>query len=224
MRWLAVLGLSMAMIATAHADPAPTFAVGLRAKDSLADKMSVDLEAALRTAGTKKSATYRSKGTRKDLVAALVAADCMITEEGCAVTAGATLGVDYMLVGKIETRGKRFILDLDVIRVSNGKRIRSQRDYATTSTPAAKWARAIFARLVDDATGELLLSSNADRGVVLVDGKAVTELFQRRATVPSLALGTHALEVRSTGFKSYSGDVTIDGTTKLSIVLEPDTN
>jgi hypothetical protein len=220
MRTLAVLSLVAMLWTPAFADspePPPTFAVGLRAKDALADKIALSLEGALRDAGKKKSAAYRAKGTRKDLVAALVAADCMITLPGCA---GTKLDVDYVLVGVLETRGHRFILDLDVIRVSSGKRVRSIRDLASASTTAQKWARTVFARIVDDATGDLLLSSNAARGVVVVDGQPVTELFERHATVTNLSLGTHALEIRSDGYKPYTGDMTIDGTTKLSILLE----
>lgn len=219
MRLLVVI-LAILVAIPAHAEPAPTFAVGLRAKDFRADKIALSLEAALRTAGTKKSATYRSTTTRKQLVGALVAADCMITQDDCPVAAGTKLGVDYMLVGTIESRGKLFILELEVIHVQTGKRVRSLREHAPMSTTAAKWARTIFARVIDDATGELVISSNAERGTVLVDGKAVTELFQRRATVTGLSLGTHAIEIRADGYKPYTDEVSVDGPTKLSVLLE----
>jgi hypothetical protein len=219
MRWLAIVLL---LTTIAHADPAPSFAVGLRSKDRGADDITLALETALRTAGTRKTATYRSTTTRKQLVAALVKADCMITEEGCAVAAGNLLGVDYMLVGITDLRGRRFELTLDVIKVANGKRVRSLRDLSPPSNNATTWARTIFSRVIDDATGELILTANVSRGVVLLDGKPVTELFERRASVPDIAVGTHALEIRATGHKTYSGDVTIEGPTKLSIMLEPD--
>ncbi len=220
MRPLAIVLAILFAMPSAHAEPAPTFAVGLRAKDFRADKIALSLEAALRTAGTKKSATYRSTTSRKQLVAALVAVDCMITESDCPAAAGAKLGVDYVLAGTIESRGKLFILDLDVIHVQTGKRVRSLREHAPMSTTAAKWARTIFTRVIDDATGDLVISSNAERGTVFVDGKAVTELFQRRATVPGLSLGTHAIEIRADGYKPYTDDVSVDGPTKMSVLLE----
>lgn len=55
---------------------------------------------------------------------------------------------------------------------------------------------------------------------MLVDDKAVTELFQRRATVTGLSLGTHAIEIRADGYKPYADEVSVDGPTKLSVLLE----
>lgn len=218
-RLLASAVLIAALAAPARAD-APTFAVDLRSKDGLADKLAGTLEDALRAAGSAKTADYRAKGTRKDRIAASTDACPNALTPACAVAIGGTLGVDYLFAGTLETRGKRVMIAIDMVSVRTGKRVRSLRDYAPSSTDARKWARSIYDRLVDHATGSLQISCNAPRAAILVDGQPATELYQGRGTVDGLALGTHAIEIRAPGYKPYVGEVTIDGATPLNVLLE----
>jgi hypothetical protein len=198
----------------------PTFAIDLRSKDALADKVTSTLEDAMRAIGAAKTADYRAKGTRKDRVAASTD-DCpnALTSR-CATAIGSKLGVDYMFAGVIETRGTRFVLSLDVFNVKTGARTRSLRDLMASPVDAKKWARRVMERIVDTATGTLELTCSAQRAVVLVDGHQISEVYQGRASIGGLPLGTHALEIRATGYKSYVGDITIDGETKLNVLLD----
>jgi hypothetical protein len=111
---------------------------------------------------------------------------------------------------------------MSVVNVKTKKRVRSMRDVIARSTPPKRWAKAIYARSIDEETGELAISSNAPRAVVLVDGQKVTELFESRVTLTGLSIGVHAIELRAPGFKPYTDDVTVDGMTKLSVLLEPE--
>jgi PEGA domain-containing protein len=79
----------------------------------------------------------------------------------------------------------------------------------------------VYARIADDASGELLITSNARRGEVLIDGLPVTELFEGHATVSNLALGTHELVIRASGYHAFDVDVTVDGRTQESVLLDP---
>ncbi len=204
----------------AHAEP-PTFAIDLRAKEALADKIATPLEEAFRKLGSARSAEYRSKGTKKDRVAASTD-DCPNARTAeCAVVIGTKLGVDFVFAGWVERKNTKFLLELDMFSVRSGKRVRSIRDYAPPNVDAKKWALSVFTRIVDTSTGSLQISSNALRATVFVDGQRVTELYQGRALVTGLVLGTHALELRAEGFKTYVDDVAIDGTTPVNVLLQP---
>jgi hypothetical protein len=46
-------------------------------------------------------------------------------------------------------------------------------------------------------------------------------LFDGRATLNGIAIGTHQLVIRAKGFKPLELDVTVDGQTRLNLLLEP---
>lgn len=214
-----ILVLLVVVGGIAHAEP-PTFAIDLRAKEALADRIAVPLEEAFRKFGSAKTAEYRSKGTRKDRVKASTD-ECPNARSGeCAQVIGGKLGVDFMFAGLVEQKNRKWVLELDMFSVRTGKRVRSIRDYAPTNIDPKKWALAVFTRIIDTSTGTLKISSNATRAIVFVDGQQATELFQGRGEVSGLAMGTHAIEIRATGFKTYVGDVTIDGTTPVNVLLD----
>lgn len=213
---LVVVGLA----GVAAAEPAPTFAIDLRSKDALADKATAALEDSFRTLGSAKTATWRSKGTRKDRIAASTD-DCpnALTAK-CAAEIGAKLGVDYVFAGWVESRNKKLVLALDVFSVKSGNRLRSLRDYAPNPTDPKRWARSILDRVTDTSTGSLEITCNAQRATVWIDGQQVTELFGGRASITDLVLGTHALEIRAAGYKTYVDEVTIDGATPINVLLQ----
>lgn len=215
---IAICLLLVAGIARAEA---PTFAIDLRGKEALADKMAASLEEAFRKLGSAKSADYRSKGTKKDRVAASTEACPNAMTAACAAVIGGKLGVEFVFAGHVETRNKKFLLELDMFSVRSGKRVRSLRDYAPSTVDPKKWALAVFTKLVETSTGSLQISSNAQHGEVFVDGQRVAELYQGRAMVSGLVLGMHKLELRAAGFKPYVDDVTVDGTTPVNVLLQP---
>lgn len=219
---MAMTALAVIGVCThARADDAPTFAVQLRSWDKLADTMTFALANELRAAGRAKTAAYRAKGTHKDFVAANTE-PCVVTETACAAQIGARLGVDYVIVGEVETRGRRFVLAASVIHVKTAKRVRSLRDMTERAGSAKKWARRVYDRIVDSEAGELAIASNVPRAVIWLDGEKVAELFESRATLLGLAIGAHVIELRAPGFKPYRGEVVVDGRSKLSVLLEPE--
>lgn len=221
MRALVCCLILAATITTARADPgAPTFAIDLRSRDGLADKITIALEDALRDRGAVKAAHYRAKGTRKDRVAASTDHCPSALTLACASEIGAKLGVDYVFAGEVAARGQRFVLTLDIVNVDTKKRVRSLRDVTATATTARAWAKVVFDRIADNVTGSLAISSNVSRAVVYVDGQQATELYQRRALVAGLALGRHAIELRAPGYKTYADEVVVDGDTQLNVLLD----
>ena len=130
------------------------------------------------------------------------------------------VGVTHELVGQLDRRGARYTLTLALIDTSTHKRVRSLRETATEKTDVRRWAAVLLAKLLDEGTGELVLVANARRGYVLVDGQVVTELYEGRATIAGLALGTHEVAIRAVGYKPFSVEIEIDGRNEQSFLLE----
>ena len=134
---------------------------------------------------------------------------------------GAKLGVTHTITGKLEKRGARYTVTLSLINLATKQRVRSLRDTTTDKADVRRWANALYTRTLDEGTGELVIVANARRGQVLVDGMPVTELYDGSATIAGLALGLHQVEIRASGYKPFSVDVTIDGNAKETFLLDP---
>jgi TolB-like protein len=208
--WLAV---------PAFADPKPTIAV---AGIDGADSESVPLATTLtRTLQSMKTGRYQVKGTAKQIAAALVKAECRVTQTACAVAVGSALGVDYVLAGEVTKRGKHQVLVLALVNVTTKQRVRSIRENVASSIDAKRWGRMLYQKLVEAELGELTVATNAQQGEIVIDGHVVGALFEGRATLNGIAIGTHQLVIRAKGFKPLELDVTVDGQTRLNLLLEP---
>jgi len=131
------------------------------------------------------------------------------------------LGVTHELVGQLDRRGVRYLLTLALIDTSTKKRVRSLRETSTEKADVRKWANTLLAKILDEGTGELVLVANARRAQVLVDGLPVAELYEGRATISNIALGTHEVEIRAVGYRPFSVEVEIDGRNEQTILLDP---
>lgn len=204
----------LAVIATPAFADERTIAARVDAKDTGSAKTAIALTKALRVAA-------KSKTSAKDFDDAVAAADCAMTRPSCAASIGAALGVTHILVGQLERRGSRSTVTLSLINVQTKQRVRSIREAAPAKLDVRRWARTLHARMLDDGTGELLIVANAKRGQILIDGLAVGELFEGRATLAGIALGTHQLEIRANGYRPFSTDVSVDGRSEQTLLLEP---
>ena len=196
----------------AHADGT---AVRIDAKDTDAGKRADELTKALRALATK---GHKAAPTAKATDAAIASADCSVRQPACAAAVGAKLGATHVLVGQVEKRGARYTITLSLINVDTKQRVRSLRD--TSGADARKWARSLYARILDAGSGEIVLAANAQRGQVLLDGLPVTELYAGRATISNVALGAHQLEIRAAGYRPFTTDVTVDGRTEQNVLLD----
>jgi hypothetical protein len=203
------------LAAPASADDERSIAIRIEAKDIDAAKRAVALQKALRAVDAK-----QRKGKSPDIDSAVVDAHCKVTQPACAASIGETLGATHVLVGQLEKRGARYALTLSLVSVRTKQRVRSLREVMGGSANVAKWATALHTRMLDEGTGELVITANARRGKVLLDGLAVTELYEGRATISNIALGTHGLEIRAAGYKTFSADVEVDGRTEETVLLE----
>ncbi|CAN5911401.1 hypothetical protein BH11MYX3_BH11MYX3_03870 [soil metagenome] len=206
----------------AHAEDKSTIAViGVQGRDALADKVADGLTLALRKQASAKTGVYRALGSRKDLMGALRRAECRALEPVCSTTIGTDLGADFVLTGELETRSKRYTLVLSLVSVKTRQRIRSLRETVATSVDVKRWARTTYARLVDSATGELAIAANAQRGDILFDGQVIAALFNGRALITNIALGSHQISFRAAGYRPLDVEITIDGSMKQTFLLEP---
>jgi len=204
--------------ARAEAPKKPTLVVRIENADGDSAKLALALEGALRVASR---AHYVHKPTDKQIQTVADSTDCALVDPTCAASFGAALAVDYVLAGAAETHGTRQLVVLSLVNVKTRQRVRSLRDVSTkgTATPAA-WARAVLGRLVGEA-GELTVVANAQRGDVLLDGQIVSALFEGKTTISGIALGGHQLGIRAKGYKPIDIDITVDGTSKEMLLLDP---
>lgn len=202
-------------------DPKPTIAIVVNGKDPESGKLAEAATAALRTEAAAKRSRYAGKPSPKDVAAAVLESECSAMQPACATAIGTALGVDYMLVGEAEQRGKRDILVVALVNVRTKQRVRSLRDTVIAPPDRARWLRSVYARLIDAATGELTLVANAQRGQVLVDGVESGALFEGRVNLSGIALGAHTIAIRAPGFKPFETEITVDGTTRENLLLEP---
>jgi hypothetical protein len=211
---LAVIGL----VAPAHAGPAPKPSVVVRVENGDGDsaKLAVALTAGLRAAS---GARYVAKLGERQIQDVADHTECRLVEPTCAAAFGAELGVDYVLAGEAETHGKRQLLVLSLVNVKTRQRVRSLRE-VVTNADTGKWARGAFERLVG-SVGEITVVANAQRGEVLLDGQLVAALFDGRTTISGIALGGHQLGIRAKGYRPLDIDITVDGSTKEMLLLEP---
>jgi hypothetical protein len=217
---IAVLAI-IALASVAAAEPKPTIAIIVDAKDRDAIPTADALTASLRTLAGKKAERFQLKASAKDWIAAKRVAECNATQTACAVTIGAALGVDYIVTGVVETRAQHRVIVVNLINVSTKQRVRSLRDTVTSSFKLQKWAQRIYERVISNDTGEIVVVTNAKGGDVLIDGQLIAALYEGKATLPNLAVGTHALTIRAPGFKLLETEVTVDGSTRENILLEP---
>ncbi len=209
----------VAMCATAAADPKPTLAiVDVIPKDAEIGKTADAVTAALRA---NKPGPYQLKGSRKEVAAAAIKADCDARKPTCAAAIGAALDVDYVLVGELESRGDHPVLALSLFDVRRYERVRSVRDSVARNVDTRRWAAKVYERLVGGATGELVIVANAQRGDIVIDGQIAAALFDGRATITGLALGPHELGIRAAGFRPIDIDITVDATTQQTLLLDP---
>jgi len=208
------------MVAQARAEPPakPSIVVKIENGDGDSAKLALALEAALES---QSRGRYASKATRKDVQAALDETDCKLVEPTCASSFGSRIAVDYVLAGEVETHGKHKRVVLALVNVKTRQRVRSLRDAIATASDNAKWARAMYDRLVAAAVGELTVIANAQRGEVLLDGQLVAALFEGKTTISGLVLGAHQLGIRAKGYKPIDVDITVDGSSKEMLLLEP---
>jgi hypothetical protein len=210
---LVVCGLLLALASSAAANDGPTVAVRIEAKDADAANTAVALNKALRAVSAKPSA--------KDVDAAVLRAECSILQPACAASIGEALAVSHVLVGQVERRGARSTLTLSLINVHTKQRVRSLREVIVKNANLPRLARSLFTRILDEGTGEIVIAANAQRGQILLDGLAVTELYQGRATISGVALGTHELQIRAAGYRPFTSDVEVDGRTEQNVLLDP---
>ena len=211
----------LALATPAAAGPKPTIAViAVEGKDITSAKVGDAITTALRAEVAAKG-RYSAKGSVKEIWTASVKAECKAIQPTCASAIGAALGVDYVIAGEADSRAKHYMVSLALVNVKTKQRVRSVRDTTASSADVRRWMRDVYGRLLDDQVGELTLVANADRGLVLLDGVEAGALFEGRVVLGGIATGSHMVAIRAPGFRPVEVEVTVDGTTRENVLLEP---
>jgi hypothetical protein len=204
----------------AHADDKHTVAVlGVVPKDAASTKNASALNTTLRAESAR---DYAVKGSPKDIDAAIVAAECSTLQASCAAKLAAGLGAQYAIAGELERRGAHQELVLALFDARTKQRIRSVHQTSAASADAKKVARTAYSRLIGGDLGDLSINANVQQGDVLIDGLVVAGLFEGRTTIEGLVKGSHLLAIRAKGYKPFQVDVTIEGETKQTLLLDPE--
>ncbi|MEO8705342.1 MAG: hypothetical protein ABI867_35190 [Kofleriaceae bacterium] len=210
----------LVMAATAHAGPSVAI-LGVEAIDHGVEAAADKLTAGIREHAGKRGARYESKIRAKPIRDAIVTAECKVMQATCATAVGTALGVDFVIAGELTKRGTHQVLVLALFDIHRKQRIRSVRDTTAATADAKKWGRAMYDRLVAESVGELVITANARTGEILLDGVIAATLFEGRATIGGVAPGEHQLVVRARGYKPFEIEVSVDGTTKQALLLDP---
>lgn len=205
----------LVLLVASRAYAESTFAVDIRSSDVSSDKLAPQLEEAVRATKSR----YVSRGTHADRVKAQVD-ECYYRDSACALGIGKQLGVDYMLSGSVERHGAKLLLTLDVYDVARGKRVRSVRDQQPLNVTAKAWAKIVMSKVADQATANVVVRCNVHHAMVFVDGAQVTELYDGSATLSSVGLGHHLIELKAGGYKPYRDDVEIDSDQTLTVLMD----
>ena len=207
----------------AHADDRPTVAVlGVTTGNPRLVKFTGTIDDGLRARVAAKGSPYRAKGTKKDIAAKLLTAECTASEVPCAAKLGAAFGADFTLAGLIERRGEHVELVLVLVDVAKKQRIRQFRDITLATADMKKLGRTSFDKLAGvTELAELAIVANAQRGDVYLDGELVAALFEGKTTLTRLPQGKHELRIDANGFRPFEVEVDIVGAAKQMVLLEP---
>jgi hypothetical protein len=220
--WLVALPFAVPGVARADDDRPAVAVLGVIPKHHRLTDAADTMTDAIRAKAGAKASSYRVKGSRKVIDAAITTADCSSIQLSCAVALGASLDVDYTIAGELDLRGTHQVLVLALVDVRSKQRLRAVRQVAATKSDAKKLARSAYTKLLGGELGTLSIVANAQHGEVLIDGQVAAALFEGRATIEGLVNGTHQLSIRARGYRPFDIDVRIEYATKENVLLDPE--
>jgi hypothetical protein len=211
-----VVALLMCCASYARADDRRTVVVlGVLPTDAGLTKSAHAMDGVIRT---RAAVEYTLVGTAKAIDAAVLAGDCTTIQASCAGKLGAQLGAAFAVAGKLDRRGTHVQLTLVLVDVEHKARVRSVTQ--SGGGDPKKLAKLAFDRLLGGDVGDLYITANADHGDVLVDGQVVAGLFEGKTTITNIARGAHILEIRAKGYKPFRVDMTVEATTRQTLLLD----
>ncbi len=227
------LGLSLSLVARAHAKPSIAI-LGLEiiddggGVDKDATKFAADLTNGLRhRAMLGKGAYQLAPNSNKDLLELKLLSDCADEGRKCMAEIGREMNAETLMYGKVEKRDDGYQVSLKLLNVETGAMERTLSDIVPFDDGDAdqvkEWARTLYNRLtgVPDS-GSVTVRANANKGTVYIDGEVRTTLSAGSATISGLSEGSHSLAIESKSYVRYEGTVTVTPgeSTDVSVQLE----
>jgi hypothetical protein len=211
-----VVALLLCCASLAHADDRRTVVLlGVLPTDAGLTKSAHAMDAVIRT---RAAVEYTLVGTAKAIDAAVVAGDCTTIQASCAGKLGSQLGAAFAVAGKLDRHGTHVQLTLVLVDVAHKARLRSVTQ--SGGGDPKKLAKLAFDRLRGGDVGDLYITANSEHGDVLVDGQVVAGLFEGKTTITNVARGAHILEIRAKGYKPFRVDITVEATTRQTLLLD----
>jgi len=216
MRFVVAVLLCCASVAHAQGNDRRTVALlGVLPTDAGLTKSAHAMDGVIHT---RAAVEYALVGTPKAIDAAVVAGDCTTIQASCAAKLGSQLGAQFAVAGKLDRHGTHVQLTLVLVDVEHKARLRSVTQ--SGGGDPKKLAKLAFDRLLGGDVGDLYITANAEHGDVLLDGQVVAGLFDGKTTITNLARGAHSLEIRAKGYKPFKVDITVEATTRQTLLLD----
>jgi hypothetical protein len=204
----------------AHAKPKVAIlgleVTGAGATDQKAIKAADELTKELRREAQRDSGPYElAPNSNKTLLDIKMLSEC--SDEGlkCMSEIGQQMGAERLIYGKLEKKKGGYQVTLKLLNTESRKSEGTAESVipiadVSASGGLARRARTLYGQLIGAPDeGGLEITSNAERGTVLVDGEIKTSLSAGSARVSGLASGSHSIAVEADGFERFETEVSI---------------
>ena len=214
--WMVVV-LACVLPTVASGAPKPEIAIlGLEVitqggkVDSKATGIANTLTDELRQAATRSNGPYKiAPNSDKDLLEMKLLSDCSTERRRCMVKMGKELGADRLLYGYLQRGEGGYSVVLNLLNIQTSEMERTTTDIigadSLHATGLRRWGRILYGRLANVLSlGALIVYTNADKGVVYVDGQAKGKLQGGTFKLTRIDVGRHRLIVEAEGYVKYA--------------------
>ena len=199
--------------------------------DQASTTVAHDLTEELRKRAKLPTGPYQlQSGADKELIDEKLIKNCDNEALPCMSDIGKGLGADFLVYGRVEKRPDGYTVTINLLNVAKKKFERARSPFMIKSTEKdaqsiAAAAKKIYNDLTGTEMGTLVIRTNADRGVVLIDKQQKGTLSSGTATIAQLPEDRYTLEIEADGFRR-SAEITVTirsgETTTTSVQLTED--
>ncbi|MGE0870325.1 MAG: PEGA domain-containing protein [Kofleriaceae bacterium] len=193
--------------------------------DQTSTTMAKNLTDGLRTAA-RRGGKYSLGGGDKELVDEKLLAGCDDEKLSCMAGIGSGMKVDFLLYGRLEKSGNEHqltlaLLDVKAQRLEGAKATVTIKANERDPSSLGGIARNIYNQITGGGEAPVLkITTNVERGTVLVDGNPKGTIRSGTATIQGLGPGTYRIAIEAEGFKRTETTVTMTKSGDLTRKIE----
>ncbi|MGE0551374.1 MAG: PEGA domain-containing protein [Kofleriaceae bacterium] len=193
--------------------------------DQASTTMAKNLTDGLRNAANR-GEKYTLGGGNKELLDEKLLAGCDDEKLSCMASIGANMKVDVLLYGRLEKAGNEHTLTLSLLnvktqRLEGAKAVVAIRPNERDASSLGGIARNVYNQMTGGGEAPTLkITTNVERGTVLVDGNPKGTIRSGTATIQGLGPGTYRIAIEAEGFKRAETTVTMTKSGDLTRKIE----